>query len=60
LYQELKKRHQHYDVYDPEANFYDQFIADTQTTAVTALQDELDALNLEHHQLLEQLRSQRS
>ena len=60
LYQELKKRHQHYDVYDPEANFYDQFIADTQTTAVTALQDELDVLNLEHHQLLEQLRSQRS
>ena len=59
LYQELKKRHQHYDVYDPEANFYDQFIEDTQTTAVTALQDELDALNLEHHQLLEQLRSQR-
>lgn len=59
LYQELKKRHQHYDIYDPEANFYDQFIDDTQSTAVTALQDEIDALNLERHDLQEQLKERR-
>lgn len=59
LYQELKKRHQHYDVYDPEANFYDQFIDDTQSAAVTALQSEIDALNLERHDLQQQLKEQR-
>jgi len=59
LYQELKKRHQHYDIYDPEANFYDQFIEDTQSTAVTALQSEIDALNLERHDLQQQLKEQR-
>jgi len=56
LYQELKKRHQHYDIYDPEANFYEQFIEDTQSTAVTALQTEVDALNLELHALQDQLK----
>ncbi|WP_020090007.1 hypothetical protein [Levilactobacillus parabrevis] len=56
LYQELKKRHQHYDVYDPEANFYDQFIEDTQSAAVTALQTEVDALSLELHDLQQRLR----
>ncbi|MFD1548770.1 hypothetical protein [Levilactobacillus fuyuanensis] len=56
LYQELKKRHQHYDIYDPEANFYDQFIEDTQSAAVTALQTEVDALNLELHDLQQRLR----
>ncbi|MFC6205992.1 hypothetical protein [Levilactobacillus tongjiangensis] len=56
LYQELKKRHQHYDIYDPEANFYEQFIEDTQSTAVTALQTEVDALNLELHTLQDQLK----
>ncbi|WP_407890065.1 hypothetical protein [Levilactobacillus sp. N40-8-2] len=56
LYQELKKRHQHYDIYDPEANFYDQFIEDTQSAAVTALQTEVDALNLERHNLQQRLR----
>ncbi|WP_143461484.1 hypothetical protein [Levilactobacillus enshiensis] len=59
LYQELKKRHQHYDIYDPAANFYDQFIDDTQSAAVTALQSEIDALNLERHELQEKLREQR-
>lgn len=51
LYHELKKRHQHYDIYDPNRNFYDQFIEDTAATAVTALQSEVDALNLEIYQL---------
>ncbi|TGD20255.1 hypothetical protein [Levilactobacillus suantsaiihabitans] len=60
LYQELKKRHQHYDIYDPDANFYDQFIEDTQSTAVTALQSEIDALNLERHQLQQQVKELRS
>lgn len=58
LYQELKKRHQHYDVYDPDSNFYDQFIDDTQSTAVTALQSEVDALNLEVYQLQQRLKEQ--
>nr|WP_246147593.1 hypothetical protein [Secundilactobacillus folii] len=57
LFSELKKRHQHYDIYDPENNFYERFIKETQTNAVTALQEEVDALNLEvarlQHQLLE-------
>jgi hypothetical protein len=60
LYQELKKRHQHYDIYDPDANFYDQFIEDTHSTAVTALQSEVDALNLERHQLQQQVKELRS
>ncbi len=51
LYTELKRRHQHYDIYDPEANFYDRFIDETRSTAVTALQEEVDALNLEIAQL---------
>ncbi|KRN03369.1 hypothetical protein FD13_GL000153 [Levilactobacillus senmaizukei DSM 21775 = NBRC 103853] len=51
LYHELKRRHQHYDIYDPDRNFYDQFIEDTESTAVTALQSEVDALNLEIYQL---------
>ncbi|HJE44090.1 hypothetical protein [Levilactobacillus namurensis] len=56
LYEELKKRHLHYDVYDPDHNFYDRFMADTQATAVTALQSEVDALALENHDLLQRLR----
>lgn len=56
LYQELKKRHQHYDIYDPDRNFYDQFIDDTQSTAVTALQTEVDALNLEVYHLQRRLK----
>lgn len=55
LYRELKKRHQHYDIYDPDANFYDQFIDDTQSTAVNALQEEVDALNLKVANLQHQL-----
>lgn len=57
LFKELKKRHQHYDIYDPENNFYDRFIEETRTTTITALQEEVDALNLEivnlQHQLYE-------
>lgn len=55
LFRELKKRHQHYDIYNPEANFYEQFIKETQTSAVTALQEEVDALNLEIAHLQHQL-----
>lgn len=60
LYQELKKRHQHYDVYQPDRNFYDRFIADTEENAVTALQQEVDALNLEVYQLHQRLREAQS
>ncbi|MDT6981227.1 hypothetical protein [Levilactobacillus zymae] len=60
LYQELKKRHQHYDVYTPDHNFYDQFVADTEETAVTALQTEIDALNLEVYQLQQRLKESQS
>lgn len=60
LYQELKKRHQHYDVYNPDHNFYDQFVADTEETAVTALQTEVDALNLEVYQLQQRLKESHS
>ncbi|HIW71357.1 MAG TPA: hypothetical protein H9875_01895 [Candidatus Levilactobacillus faecigallinarum] len=56
LYEELKKRHLHYDVYNPDHNFYDQFVAATEETAVTALQSELDALALENVQLQQRLK----
>ncbi|WP_282801522.1 hypothetical protein [Secundilactobacillus kimchicus] len=56
LYKELKKRYQHYDISTPETNFYDQFIEDTQSSAVLALQEEVDALNLELAELQAQLR----
>ncbi len=52
---ELKKRHQHYDIYDPENNFYDRFIDETRANAVTALQEEVDALNFEIAKLQHQL-----
>lgn len=55
LFKELKKRHQHYDIYDPENNFYDRFINETQSNAVAALQEEVDALNLEIAKLQQQL-----
>lgn len=55
LYRELKKRHQHYDIYDPENNFYARFIDETRSSAVTALQEEVDALNLEIAKLQQQL-----
>lgn len=56
LYKELKKRTQHYDINTPETNFYDQFIADTRSRSVAALQEEVDALNLELATLQQQLR----
>lgn len=56
LVTELQKRHLHYDVYDPDHNFYDQFVETTAATAVNALQAELDALALENHQLVARLK----
>lgn len=56
LYKELKKRTQHYDIYNPAENFYDRLIDDIRATAVTALQEEVDALNLELAELQRQLR----
>ncbi|PWG00096.1 hypothetical protein [Levilactobacillus bambusae] len=51
LYKALKRRNQHYQIYDPEANLYDRFIDDMQSSAVTALQEEIDALNEDVFQL---------
>ncbi|MFC6201008.1 hypothetical protein ACFP1L_03735 [Lactiplantibacillus nangangensis] len=52
LYKELRKRAQAgYDVYDPEQNLYDRFLADSQNDAITALQEELDARNADYHAL---------
>ncbi|KRK96947.1 hypothetical protein FD04_GL001803 [Secundilactobacillus odoratitofui DSM 19909 = JCM 15043] len=55
LYKELKKRHQHYDIYNPADNFYARFIDETRSSAVTALQEEVDALNFEIAKLQQQL-----
>lgn len=52
LYKELRKRARAgYDVYDPEQNLYDRFLADSQNDAITALQEELDARNAEYQAL---------
>ncbi|MFC6182506.1 hypothetical protein [Lactiplantibacillus daowaiensis] len=52
LFKALKKRSQvGYDVYDPDHNLYDRFVADLQTDAVDALQAELDARNAEYQAL---------
>lgn len=44
LLKELKRRSDHYDIYDPAANLYDRFAAQLQTDTIDALQDEVDAL----------------
>ncbi|MQS89842.1 hypothetical protein [Companilactobacillus mishanensis] len=52
LFKELKKRAKTgYDVYKPDHNLYDRFIEDTESDAVTALQEELDARNAEYQEL---------
>ncbi|AKP67601.1 hypothetical protein [Companilactobacillus ginsenosidimutans] len=52
LFKELKKRAKKgYDVYKPDHNLYDQFLDDTQSDAVDALQEELDARNAEYQEL---------
>lgn len=58
LYKELKKRAKKgYDIYHPDHNLYDRFIDDTQSAAVTSLQEELDARNAEYQQLKMQLQA---
>lgn len=58
LYKELKKRAKKgYDIYHPDHNLYDRFINDTQSAAVTSLQEELDARNAEYQQLKMQLQA---
>ncbi|WP_137626806.1 hypothetical protein [Lactiplantibacillus pingfangensis] len=61
LYKELRKRARAgYDIYDPDKNLYDRFLADSQNDAITALQAELDARNAEYQalQLAYQARTQ--
>lgn len=52
LFKEMKKRAKKgYDIYKPDKNLYDRFIEDTQSDAVDALQEELDAKNAEYQEL---------
>jgi len=52
LYKELRKRARGgYNVYDPDKNLYDRFLADGQNDAITALQEELDARNAAYQAL---------
>lgn len=44
LLKEMRKRSANYDVYHPDHNVYDQFAAELESTTITALQDEVDAL----------------
>lgn len=47
LFTELRKRTADYDIYHPDKNLYDQFVGDLNNTTITALQEEVDALNAE-------------
>ena len=47
LLRELRRRSRDYAVYDPEANLYDQFVAQLHSDTITALQEEVDALAAE-------------
>lgn len=47
LMKELRQRSKNYDIYHPEENLYDQFADELQNASVTALQEEVDALNSE-------------
>ncbi|WP_338216443.1 hypothetical protein [Lacticaseibacillus salsurivasis] len=47
LLKELKRRSDHYQIYDPESNLYDRVLGDIEATAVASLQEEVDALSAE-------------
>lgn len=47
LLKELRRRSEHYAVYDPERNLYDQFADQLQNNTIAALQAEVDALTAE-------------
>lgn len=52
LFKELRKRQKTgYDVYNPDKNLYDRFVADLRDEAIDGLQDELDARNAECQEL---------
>ena len=52
LFKELRKRQKTgYDVYHPDKNLYDRFVADLRDEAIDGLQDELDARNAECQEL---------
>ncbi|WP_127848812.1 hypothetical protein [Lacticaseibacillus hulanensis] len=44
LLKELRKRSGDYDIYHPDNNLYDQFVAEVTDTTTAALQEEVDAL----------------
>lgn len=47
LLRELRRRSERYDIYDPEANLYDQFSDQLHSDTIAILQEEVDALNAE-------------
>lgn len=47
LLKELKRRSDHYQIYDPESNLYDRVLGDIEATAAFSLQEEVDALSAE-------------
>lgn len=55
LYKELKRREPAYDLYGGGVNYYDRFIEESQSQAVEALKEELEALREAYFQLEEKL-----
>ena len=59
LFKELSKRYIGYDVYHPERNFYDAFVAEIAQEAVKELRDELAAVVSEYNELKGKIRQNR-
>lgn len=51
LFKELKKRQPEYDLFGGGINYYDRFIEDTQTQAIEALKEELEATRQAYFEL---------
>ncbi len=59
IFTELKKRQPEYDLFGGGVNYYDRFIEDTQTQAVEALKEELDATRAAYFELEQRLLEER-
>ena len=59
LYKELKKRQPAYDLFGGYINYYDRFIEETQTQAVEALKEELEATRAAYFELEQRLLEER-
>lgn len=51
LYTELKRREKEYDLFGGGVNYYERFIAETETQAVEALREELEATRMAYFEL---------